>query len=205
MRPPRAAASALVAAALSAAVLSLAGCGAATVVSLDGSTTGLNGESTRASDLLTGDCVNAANGSILAGISLVSCGSDHDWEVYFQFGVDGSGADGTADDGTAGDGTAGDDGDAFPGDAALVAAAEEACATQFSVFLGTGSLGSTEHSSPVPDASEATAALGYTYLTPLEADWAGAEQHRVSCLIGDMNGRVSGTLAGAGSGSTAAG
>ncbi|PXA68059.1 hypothetical protein [Cryobacterium arcticum] len=135
------------------------------------------------SDLALGDCLNAVSGSLLAGIDGVPCTDSHDWEVYFQIQV------GAASDGT------------FPGAGVIVAAAEEACAAEFPEFLGlTSGLGTDDGT-----AEDATAAFGYTYLTPLESEWSENDSHLVSCLIGDMNGQVTGSLAGAGASAAAAG
>lgn len=63
---------------------------------------------------------------------------------------------------------------------AVVAAAEEGCGAALRPFLD------------LPDT--ATSALGYTYLVP---DGSADRGRVVRCLIGDMNGPVTGSLAGA--------
>jgi len=135
------------------------------------------------SALALGDCLNAVSGSLLAGIDGVPCTDSHDWEVYFQIQVSAA-ADGS-----------------FPGAGVIVAAAEEACAGEFPEFLGLASGLGTDDGV----AEDATTSFGYTYLTPLESEWSVNDAHLVSCLIGDMNGQVTGSLAGAGAPATAAG
>ena len=66
---------------------------------------------------------------------------------------------------------------------AVVAAAEEGCGAAFRPFLGLS-----------PDA---TSDLGYTYLVPQKDAGADSTEVVVHCLIGDMTGPVSGSLAGA--------
>ena len=137
--------------------------------------------------LALGDCVDVWNGSLEDGVSVTSCSEPHDWEVYYRLSLD--------DPATAG----------FPGNDPILAAAEEACAAQFLPFLGVPA-----ESGPISAAAaDATDPFGYTYLSPPEAEWPMLEQHAVSCLIGDMNGQVTGSLAGtaaaAAAGTTAAG
>ncbi|MCU1445286.1 hypothetical protein [Cryobacterium sp.] len=67
---------------------------------------------------------------------------------------------------------------------AVVAAAEEGCGAAFGPFLGLS--------------SNATSDLGYTYLVPPENTGTESVEIVVHCLIGDMTGPVSGSLAGAG-------
>jgi hypothetical protein len=169
---------ALAAVGLCIGLVTLAGCGSAPPVGLADD---VPVDDVGAAALAVGDCADAEHGSILAGIRLTDCTAGHDWEVYFQFAIDAVG---------------------FPGEAALVAAAEEACASEFPVFLGLGAKSATGAA-----ASATVGALGYTYLLPLEAEWGSTQDHRVSCLIGDMNGQVTGSLGGAGgtAGSTATG
>lgn len=78
------------------------------------------------------------------------------------------------------------DGTEFPGDDVIVADAEELCGAAFGPFVG------------LPEVDAASSELGYTYVTPTEADWAEAGHRSIVCLIGDMDGPVAGTLAGAG-------
>lgn len=165
------------------ALVTLGGCAALTAGLLGGTDASAHGTveaqgHTSPAVLVTGECLDAVSGSLSAGITVVPCSDDHDWEVYLQAGVDGAAADAGA----------------FPGADAVVAVAEEACAAQFLPFLGvpTGSGGMSNAN------TAATAAYGYTYLAPLERDWSASAEQVVSCLIGDMNGPVSGSLAGAG-------
>jgi hypothetical protein len=117
-----------------------------------------------AAALLVGDCINAVDGDLRAGLDSVPCTERHDWEVYADLSVTGAGV------------PAGD----WAADA--LATAEEGCGAAFLQFLG---LDSAEGSS-----------LGYTYL--ISADGAGiAPGNRdVHCLIGDLGGPVTGSLAG---------
>ena len=77
------------------------------------------------------------------------------------------------------------DGTEYPGGDVVVAEAEELCGAAFGPFVG------------LPEAQAATSALGYTYVTPTEADWAESSHRAIVCLIGDMGGPVAGSLAGA--------
>lgn len=152
-----------------AAMIGLTGCGVGGTLIPSGSASGGPGAGVgtdvEASSLVVGDCLNAVDGDLLAGVDAVLCAAEHDWEVYDRFAVPPA-AGGTG----------------FPGSAALVAAAEQECAARFWPFLGlAGSMASS---------------LGYTYLLPDEEDEATADGYVVHCLIGDMNGPVSGSLAG---------
>ncbi|MET0956547.1 MAG: septum formation family protein [Cryobacterium sp.] len=186
MRLPRLSVPALLACGLvCGGMAALSGCAAVTAVFSGDADSGSEQEvrgDISPSVLALGDCLNAVSGSLLAGIDGVPCTDNHDWEVYFQIQVSAA-ADGS-----------------FPGAAVIVAAAEEACAAEFPEFLGLGSGLGTDDT-----AEDATAAFGYTYLTPLESEWSENDSHLVSCLIGDMNGQVTGSLAGAGASATAAG
>ncbi|MCS5715100.1 septum formation family protein [Herbiconiux sp. CPCC 205716] len=73
-------------------------------------------------------------------------------------------------------------GDEFPGTDAINTQADEQCLTEFESFVGISYDDST---------------LGYTYFTPTEGSWTDGDDRLVSCLIGDPNGKVAGTLKGA--------
>jgi len=163
------------------ALLTLTGCGAVddliplTTASL------APGLGTDLFALAVGDCVNAVDGDLHSGVSLVPCADSHDWEIYFEAAVPGTGASG-AD---------------YPGDEVLMAAAEATCGAQFGPYLGLdpgaaadGAAGTTADPDSVPE-------LGYTYLAPSETDWTDRADHGVTCLIGNMSGPVAGSLAGA--------
>lgn len=155
-----------------AALIGLAGCGVGGALIPSGSASGGPGDGggtdVEASSLVVGDCLNAVDGDLLAGVDAVPCAAEHDWEVYDAF---------TVPPVTTGTG--------FPGTAALVAAAEQECAARFGPFLGL--------------AASTASSLGYTYVLP-DQDGTGsegtAEGYVVRCLIGDMDGPVSGSLAG---------
>ena len=73
-------------------------------------------------------------------------------------------------------------GDEFPGDEAVTAEADEKCLAEFEGFIG------------VPYDSSV---LGYTFFTPTEDSWTQGGDRLVSCIAGDPNGKVTGSLAGA--------
>ncbi|NQX34017.1 septum formation family protein [Herbiconiux sp. VKM Ac-2851] len=73
-------------------------------------------------------------------------------------------------------------GDEFPGTDEINTQADAECLTAFESFVGI---------------SYDDSALGYTYFTPTEGSWTDGDDRLVSCLIGDPNGKVSGTLKGA--------
>lgn len=73
-------------------------------------------------------------------------------------------------------------GDEFPGADAIDAQADAECLTDFEQFVGI---------------SYDESAYGYTYFTPTEGSWTDGDDRLVSCLIGDPNGKVTGTLKGA--------
>ncbi|MBF4573847.1 septum formation family protein [Herbiconiux sp. VKM Ac-1786] len=73
-------------------------------------------------------------------------------------------------------------GDEFPGTDAINTEADAKCLTEFESFVGISYDDST---------------LGYTYFTPTEGSWTDGDDRLVSCLIGDPNGKVTGTLKGA--------
>lgn len=125
--------------------------------------------------LSVGDCVNALNGDLHSGVSLVPCADDHDWEIYFEAGVPGTGASG----------------DGYPGDEALMAAAETDCGGEFVSFLG------LDPATAAATDADAVSELGYTYLIASETDWSAGADQGVTCLIGSMSGQVAGSLAGA--------
>ncbi|WEO76161.1 septum formation family protein [Cryobacterium sp. SO2] len=157
---------------IAAALCLLTGCSiVGTLIPSDETTDGplvpVAGDTVDAAMLTIGDCLNAVDGDLLSGLDAVPCSDEHDWEVYAEFAV----APGAGDAG------------GFPGADAVVAAAEEGCGAQFWLFLGL----------PTDTAS----ALGYTYLAPDESDAPGPDGYLVHCLIGDMGGPVTGTLAGA--------
>lgn len=74
------------------------------------------------------------------------------------------------------------DDDQFPGDDLVHALAEETCGTQFASFVGVDA---------------ATSELGFSYFTPTEGSWTGLMVPTVQCWVGDMNGPIAGSLAGA--------
>jgi hypothetical protein len=165
---------------LGAAVLLLAGCSVVGAFLPSGDTDGalavIDGGDTDVSELAVGDCINAVNGGILSGLDTVSCTDPHDWEVYDDLHVAATAAETDAETGA--------ETGAAPGTDALVAAAEEGCGTAFLPFLGLS--------------HDATSALGYTYLLPdVGAGSVPAGDLVVHCLIGDMSGPVTGSLAGA--------
>ncbi|MFB2581762.1 septum formation family protein [Herbiconiux sp. P15] len=73
-------------------------------------------------------------------------------------------------------------GDEFPGDDAVTAEADEKCLAEFEPFVGIA------YDSSI---------YGFTYFTPTEASWTEGDDRLVSCLIGDPNGKTTGSLAGA--------
>lgn len=73
------------------------------------------------------------------------------------------------------------DGD-FPGDDAINAQAETECQAGFEDFV---------------KVSYDDSIYGFTYFTPTEGSWTNGNDRLVSCLIGDPNGKVTGSLAGA--------
>ncbi|MFB2556706.1 septum formation family protein [Herbiconiux liangxiaofengii] len=73
-------------------------------------------------------------------------------------------------------------GDDFPGTDAINTQADAQCLEAFEAFTGISYDEST---------------LGYTYFTPTEGSWTDGDDRLVSCLIGDPNGKVTGTLKGA--------
>lgn len=75
------------------------------------------------------------------------------------------------------------EGDDFPGNAGVRNEAEEACTTAFATFVGLPSKKSE---------------LELTMLTPTSQTWTQAGDREVVCLVGDPDGGVTGTLAGAG-------
>ena len=72
-------------------------------------------------------------------------------------------------------------GDEFPGDDAIDSQADAECLTDFEQFVGI---------------SYDDSVYGYTYFTPTEGSWTDGNDRLVSCLIGDPNGKVTGTLKG---------
>jgi hypothetical protein len=69
----------------------------------------------------------------------------------------------------------------YPGDNAVTAAAEAGCASHFEGFVRV---------------AYANSALDFNYFTPAERDWTGQGEHRVTCLLLDPAGPVTGTLEG---------
>jgi len=166
--PPRKTARLLRCGLLSSAALLLTGCSVGGALIPSGAASLPAGEDTAASRLAVGDCVDAVNGDILAGLDAVPCAEKHDWEVYYSLVVSGS-SDET--------GTVGGD--------AVVAAAEEGCGGAFWPFVGlsttsTSALGYTY----LVSGADTSAA-------------AAPDDRVVHCLIGDMSGPVNGSLAGA--------
>ncbi|MDO9398555.1 MAG: septum formation family protein [Herbiconiux sp.] len=74
------------------------------------------------------------------------------------------------------------EGDEFPGDDAIDSEADAQCLAAFDGFVGIAY-----------DDSQ----YGYTYFTPTEGSWTDGDDRLVSCLIGDPNGKITGSLAGA--------
>jgi hypothetical protein len=153
-----------------AAALFLAGCTAATPTPAAGNVGSASATAGTGdvSRLVVGDCVSAVDGDLHAGFDTVPCSTPHDWEVYLDLDLGGAGGQ-SAD-------VAGTD--------ALVAAAEEGCGAAFDRFLQLS--------------QAASAALGFTYL--VAEPGSGSDPHTpmpvVRCLVGDMNGPVTGSLAG---------
>ena len=64
-----------------------------------------------------GDCLNdESSGTEVSDVPLVNCTDPHDYEVYYDFNIPGSGA--------------------YPGDDAVSSAAEDGCSTAFETFVG---------------------------------------------------------------------
>ncbi|TFD88086.1 hypothetical protein E3T61_13345 [Cryobacterium lactosi] len=159
------------------ALIALTGCGAVDA-GIPATSAGISlAPGTDVFTLSVGDCVNTATGDLRSGVSLVPCADDHDWEIYFEAGVPGTGPSG----------------EDYPGDEVLMAAAEADCGAQFGSFLGLDPAAAADTGSGTDALSE----LGYTYLIPSETDWRAQAEHEVTCLIGDMGGPVTGSLAGA--------
>jgi hypothetical protein len=74
-------------------------------------------------------------------------------------------------------------GEEFPGMEAIDAEAEEKCLAEFEPFVGI---------------SYDESMLGYTYFSPTEESWTQGDDRLVSCIVGDPNGKTTGSLAGAG-------
>lgn len=72
-------------------------------------------------------------------------------------------------------------GEDYPGRDAVDAQADQACYNAFSTFVGI---------------SYEESVLGYNYYVPTEGSW-GAGDREILCLIGDSQGQVTGSLAGA--------
>ena len=162
-------------------LLTLTGCGAIddlipVTTAGEAGTTGITlGPGTDLFALSVGDCVDVVDGDLHSGVSLVPCADSHDWEIYFEAVVPGTGASG----------------EDYPGDEILMATAEANCGAQFGPFLG------LDPATGAAAGTDSVAELGYTYLTPSETDWSAQAEHVVSCLIGNMSGPVAGSLAGA--------
>ena len=73
-------------------------------------------------------------------------------------------------------------GDEFPGDEEIDLQADEFCAGEFTGFVGTD-----------PAVSE----IFYSYFMPSEASWNGLDDREILCLVVDLEGGVTGTMAGA--------
>jgi hypothetical protein len=73
-------------------------------------------------------------------------------------------------------------GDEFPGDDAINDQADAQCLDLFQPFVGI---------------SYDDSVYGYTYFTPTEGSWNDGDDRLVSCLIGDPEAKVIGTLQGA--------
>lgn len=73
-------------------------------------------------------------------------------------------------------------GDAFPGDAAITEESDARCQSEFDSFVGI---------------SYDDSVYGFTYFAPTEGSWTDGDDRLVSCLIGDPNGKITGTLKGA--------
>ncbi|GGF24574.1 septum formation family protein [Subtercola lobariae] len=72
-------------------------------------------------------------------------------------------------------------GDAYPGDSAVSDQAKSGCGAQFQSFVGI---------------AYDSSALDYTEYTPTADSWQGGDR-TVSCVVGEPNGKTTGTLAGA--------
>ncbi len=72
-------------------------------------------------------------------------------------------------------------GDDFPGADAIDTQADAECLTDFEQFVGI---------------TYDDSVYGYTYFTPTEGSWTEQGDRVVSCLIGDPNGKVTGSLKG---------
>lgn len=71
----------------------------------------------------------------------------------------------------------------FPAEADIEAAVEETCLPEFATFAG------IEYAE--------SADLDITWLEPTAEGWSGADDRSVTCIIVDITGNVTGTLAGA--------
>ena len=167
--PPRSAGRLLRFGLLGAALVLVPGCSADAA---DAALTVVDGGDIDVSVLAVGDCINAVDGDILAGLDAVPCTEKHDWEVYAELTIAEASVDPRGTGGTRSGGTD-----------AIVAAAEEGCGAAFWPFLGLSTV--------------APSALGYTYIVPDGSAGSGPKNAAVLCLIGDMNGPVAGSLAGA--------
>ncbi|KRA22988.1 hypothetical protein ASD65_00030 [Microbacterium sp. Root61] len=110
-----------------------------------------------------GDCLNTAgiDTEEVSSLPIVPCTEPHDDEVYFSYQV----ADG-----------------AFPGEEALIADAQEACAVEFTTFVGL---------------AYEESALDLWPMYPTEGSWDSGDRE-VLCIAWDPSGaKLTGTLAGA--------
>jgi hypothetical protein len=73
------------------------------------------------------------------------------------------------------------EGSEFPGDDAVDTEADTRCLDAFEGFVGV----------PYDDS-----VYGYTYFTPTEGSWTDGGDRLVSCLVGDPEGKVTGSLQG---------
>jgi len=109
-------------------------------------------------DLRVGDCIDDnGNASQITSVVILPCKEQHRYEAYATMQLE--------------------DGD-YPGSDAIVAQADEFCASEFQRFAGIGYDDS---------------ALDYTYFYPTSQSWSQGDRE-VLCLIGDPTGDVSGTL-----------
>jgi len=76
------------------------------------------------------------------------------------------------------------EGDEYPGEDAIAEFGDDRCRAAFEDFVGV---------------DEDETSIGFTYYSPLEASWEGADDREILCIAGDTNGRVSEPLKDAGS------
>ena len=110
--------------------------------------------------LAVGDCMNDTSSTEVTEVPIVDCADAHDFEVYYDFQLDGTD---------------------YPGDEAVDTDANAGCLEAFDSFVGI---------------SYDESKYDYTYFTPTEGSWTDGDDRLVSCLIGDANGKLTGSLKG---------